>query len=380
MPVRACRRSCAIGAAGVFILLLGAIVLLVTWERTARGPTMNELFRNLLVLPEQASTVAFGIDALHYVVIAVSLLGATGVAAAVVILLIRFRRRPGYAPPRHGRRVPVWAEVAAIAGLLAMFLVFWIVGFRQFVHLQQPPAGAMDVYVVGKQWMWTFAYPDGTSSLRDLYVPVGRPVRLIMTSRDVIHSFFVPQFRIKQDVLPGRSTFAWFEAVRPGAYDIFCAEYCGTEHSMMRGRVIALDEADWARWTERRSAGTVELASAGARLAAERGCLRCHTVDGTPHLGPTWAGVYGSSIELSTGGRVRADEAYLTESMMDPERKLRRGYAPIMPSYLGLLDAGEVAALVEYIKALPADPRAGSPPPTGPMPSVPIELPPARTP
>lgn len=335
---------------------------------------MNEILRTLLALPEQGSTVAYGIDVLHYVVISISMLGAVGVATVVAVLLLRFRRRRGYTPPRRRRTVSLRLEVLVIGGLLSMFLVFWVIGFRQFVHLQTPPAGAMDVYVVAKQWMWTFAYPDGRASIHDLYVPVGRPVRLILTSRDVIHSFFVPQFRVKQDVLPGRATTVWFEAVRPGEYDIFCAEYCGTEHSMMRGRVIVLDDEAWATWSEHRPARDQDLAKAGERIAADHGCLRCHTVDGTPHLGPTWAGLYGSEVVFSDGSKLRADEAYLTESMMDPERRIRRPFAPIMPSYRGLLEGGEVAALVEYIRSLPVRPEPESPPPTGPWPSTPIKL------
>jgi cytochrome c oxidase subunit 2 len=334
---------------------------------------MNELLRTLLNLPEQASSVAFGIDVLHYVVISISMLGAVGVAAVVGILLLRFRRRPGHTPPRRRRGLSMRLEIVVIGGLLSMFLVFWIVGFRQFVHLQTPPRDAMDVYVVAKQWMWTFAYPDGRASIHDVYVPVGRPVRLIMTSRDVIHSFYVPQFRVKQDVLPGRSTTIWFQAVRPGEYDIFCAEYCGTEHSKMRGRVIALDDQAWANWAEHRPSPDQDLATAGKQLAVDHGCLRCHTVDGAPHLGPTWAGLYGSDVPLADGSHVRADPAYLTESMMDPERRIRRGFAPIMPTYRGLLQGGDVAAIVEYIKSIPAHPRLESPPPNGPWPSTPIQ-------
>lgn len=333
---------------------------------------MNEMFRRLLMLPEQASTVAFGIDVLHYVVIGVSTIGALAVTIAVIVFLIRFHKRPGYTPAQHARRIPVWAETVAIVGLLGMFLVFWIVGFRQFVHLQTPPAGSMDIYVVGKQWMWSFAYPDGRSSIGKLYVPAGRPVRLIMTSRDVIHSFYVPAFRIKQDVIPGRQTMAWFEAVRPGTYDVFCTEYCGTEHSTMRASVIVLEDQAWAQWSEQVPQQRDDLAQMGARIASERGCLRCHTTDGAPHLGPTWAGVYRSKITLADGSQMIADESYLTESMMDPERKLRQGYAPIMPSYRGLLEGGEIAALVEFIRSLPASTGEGSPTPTGPMPSVPI--------
>jgi cytochrome c oxidase subunit 2 len=224
----------------------------------------------------------------------------------------------------------------------------------------------MDVYVVAKQWMWTFAYPDGNASEGDLYVPAGRPVRLLMTSRDVIHSFYVPAFRVKQDVLPGRTTSLWFEARHPGTYDIMSAEYCGTEHSYMRGRVVVLAEDAWAKWAEARPHGD-DLVTTGERVASERGCLRCHTVDGTPHLGPTWAGLYGSTVEMTDGSRIHADEAYLTESMMDPERHIHAGFDRIMPSYRGLLQAGEVAALVQYIRSLPAHPARTAPPPLRPV-------------
>jgi len=334
---------------------------------------MNELFRTLLNLPEQASSVALRIDVLHYVVIAVSMLGATGVAVAVAVLLFRFRRRPGGHPPVSRGHVPLWAEVTMIGGLLTLFLAFWAVGFRQFVTLQTPPANSMPIYVVAKQWMWTFAYPDGSATTDDLYVPVGRPVKLVMTSRDVIHSFFVPDFRIKQDVLPARTTTAWFEATRAGPHDILCAEYCGLEHSRMRGRVIALSDDDWARWADSRATPAAhDLATMGARVASERGCLRCHTVDGTPHLGPTWAQLYGSTIVLTSGDRIKVDEAYLTESMMDPALKLRAGFAPIMPTYQGLIQGVDVAALVEYIRSLADRPLELDPPPAAPLPPKPI--------
>jgi cytochrome c oxidase subunit 2 len=333
---------------------------------------MNELLRKMLALPEQASTMAFEIDVLHYVVILTALLGAFGVTSAVAIMLLRFHRRPGYTPPRRPRRVPVRVEVMMIGGLLGMFLVFWVIGFRQFVKLQNPPRDAIDVYVVGKQWMWTFAYPNGAASIGDLYVPANRPIRLILTSRDVIHSFYVPAFRVKQDVVPGRTTFVWFDVKQPGTYNVFCTEYCGTEHSRMRGRVIALDEGAWTRWLEDAEQHSGALANIGERVAAQRGCLRCHTVDGTPHIGPTWAGAYGTLVALADGTTVRADEAYLTESMMDPERRMHRGFPPVMPSYRGLLDAGEVAALVEYIRSLAPARQAGSPLPVAPLPAEPI--------
>jgi cytochrome c oxidase subunit II len=343
---------------------------------------VNELMRAMLALPEQRSTVARGIDYLHYAVITTSMVGAIAVTAIVAILLVRYRQRPGGTPPApRPRRIPVWIEGVVIGGLLAMFVAFWLIGFRQFVELRTPPRDAMDVYVVAKQWMWAFAYPDGNATNSDLVVPAGRPVRLLMTSRDVIHSFFVPAFRVKHDVLPARVTSVWFQADMPGEYDILCTEYCGTEHSMMRGRVIVLDESAWARWSEDRARGE-DLAAAGARVASERGCLRCHTIDGAPHLGPTWAGLYDAVIDLTDGTRLRADEAYLTESMMDPSRRIRIGFAPVMPSYRGLLDASEVAALVHYIRSLPRHPTARSPAPQGALPAQPVQpVPPsARTP
>ncbi len=328
---------------------------------------MNELLRKMLALPEQRSSVAFGLDVLHYVVIITSVLGAFVVAAAVALLLLRFRRRPGGVPPGpRPRHIPVTVELVIIVGLLVMFVVFWVVGFRQFVHMRTDPANAMDVYVVGKQWMWSFAYPNGNATQDELVVPVGRRVRLLMTSRDVIHSFFIPQFRVKQDVVPGRTTSLWFEATQTGTYDIFCAEYCGTEHSMMRGRVRVLDASAYAKWSEENGRGE-DLVKLGERVAADRGCLRCHTVDGTPHLGPTWAGVYQSLIPLTDGTSVRATPAYHTESMMDPERRIRAGFPPIMPSYRGLLDAGEVAALVQYIESLPHHPEQQAPAPLQPV-------------
>jgi cytochrome c oxidase subunit 2 len=341
---------------------------------------MNELFRTLLDLPPQASSVAREIDVLHYVVIGTSVVGAVGVALATAWFLLRYRGGR-LVDSTRGRlmKPPLAVEIGVVVALLALFLAFWVIGFRQFVTLRTPPANAMDVYVVAKQWMWEFAYPDGTASNGDLYVPVGRPVRLLMSSRDVIHSFYVPSFRVKQDVVAGRLTFTWFEATRPGTYDILCAEYCGPYHSAMRGRVVVLSAEDFEAWhqlQERQGGDARErLAQVGERIAAERGCLRCHTVDGTPHLGPSWAGLYRSEIPLVDGRTVIVDDAYLTESMMDPLAKVHRGFTPVMPSYQGLLSAGETAALVEYIRSLAERSPAAAQSPLAPGTGVALPLP-----
>lgn len=346
---------------------------------------MNEYLRQILFLPQQASTFAREVDTLHYFVISVTMLGATFVTLVGAYLLVRYRSRPPRpdAPNADAGTQPHFLyELVAVVGLAVLFLVWWVIGVRQFMRIRVAPEGAMDVYVTAKKWMWKFAYPEGQRSIGVLYVPAGKPVRLLMTSRDVIHSFYVPDFRVKQDVLPGRYTTLWFEAPRAGTYDVFCAEYCGTEHSMMRATVVVLDPNDYGRWrdgtlspviAETRptpethiAAGPqavetpgppVTLAREGERVAAEQGCLRCHTLDGTPHIGPTWAGLYRSVVPLEGGGTKLADEAYLTESMMDPNAKIHQGFAAVMPSYQGILDAPEAAAIVELIKSLRARPH-----------------------
>jgi cytochrome c oxidase subunit 2 len=340
---------------------------------------MNEWLRRILFLPPQGSSVARGIDTLHYVVITTAMLGATLVFAVAIAFLVRFRRRPGDAlTPRV--RMPRTLEIVLIVGTLTLFLVFWVVGYRQYVAVRTPPRGALDVYVTGKQWMWKFAYPNGRSSVGVLAVPVGRPVRLVLTSRDVIHSFFVPAFRIKQDAVPGRYVSTWFEATEPGTYDIFCAEYCGVSHSRMRAAVVALAPSEYAAWLDRSTAtdddavdGAIgaaggDLAEAGRRVAVRRACFACHTVDGQRHIGPTWRGLFGSRVTLADGRTIVADESYLTRSMMDPQSEIVASFNPVMPTYLGVLEAPEAAALVEYIRTLRGPAR-----PSVILPSVPTD-------
>ncbi len=347
---------------------------------------MNELLRDLLFLPEQASTVAREIDLLHYAVIGVTMVGWLAVSLATAYFLLKYRRRHE-GQRTHSVHASARLEAALVLGLLALFLAWWFVGAAQFVKLREPPAGAMPIYVTGKQWMWKFAYPDGRSAVSVLTVPVGRPVKLLMTSRDVIHSFYVPAFRIKHDVLPGRYTTVWFEVEKAGTYDIFCTEYCGLLHSNMLGRVVALAPEAYDAWLESTqphppgpapAPGTPEivasatgtstaLAVRGREVAARFGCLGCHTLDGRPHIGPSWAGVFAADVELEGGKRRRVDEEYLTRSMMDPRAELRAGFSPVMPSYQGLLPPAETAALVELIKSLEhaEEPRPLIPPWTG---------------
>jgi cytochrome c oxidase subunit 2 len=340
---------------------------------------MNDFLRRYLFLPQQASTYARPLDELHYSIILSAMAGAILVTMVGGIFLIRYRRSryPETEPPNpeaNARPHPLF-KVAALVGLMFLFVLWWIVGLGQFMRMRIAPEGSMIVYVSAKQWMWEFAYPEGARSIAKLYVPVGRPVKLVLTSRDVIHSFFVPSFRMKEDAIPGRYTTAWFQAIAPGTYPVLCTQYCGTGHSTMRADVIVMAPRDYEEWLAGQTDGKLRIAGPryeepgigltdvappqqtsfvrqGEMVAAQKGCFRCHTVDGSPHIGPTWAGLYLATVPLEGGGEVVADEAYLTESMMDPEVKIHLGYQHVMPSYLGRLDAGETAAIVELIKSL----------------------------
>ncbi len=352
---------------------------------------MNDWLREILFLPQQASTVARDIDYLHYFVILTTMAGATAVTIAVLYFIVRYREGAGSGghKPEDTRLLhtrggtPVWLEATVFGGLLSLFLLWWVIGFRQYVRLAEPPPDSMTIYVTGKQWMWSFAYPDGSGSNGVLYVPTGRPVKLVLTSRDVIHSFYLPSFRVKKDAVPGRATTMWFQVKEPGRYPIYCAEYCGTWHSGMRGEVVALTETDYARQLAGLTRIPIEgpsmelptmpfgaepkealsLAAMGQRVAASAGCQRCHTVDGTPHIGPTWAGLFGAKIPLAGGGTQIADEAYLTSSMMDPAAQIHLGFQDVMPSYQGLLTAPQIGAIVEYIRSLRDSPRRVGPEP-----------------
>jgi len=329
---------------------------------------VNEALRNALYLPPQASSVSRGVDYLHYTVIGAALAVATATFLLIAFFLIRYRERPGHARPP--RRLQKWFEVIVSVATLGAFLTWWVVGFAQYRTMREVPDGAIRIHVVAKQWMWQFVYPNGANAEAELRVPVGEPVELVMTSRDMIHSFYVPAFRLKQDLVPGRITSMWFTATSPGTYDIDCTEYCGAGHSKMLGKVIAMPAAEYARWIDGHAAE--ELAKTGEHLAARYGCLRCHTVDGTPHLGPTWRGLYRRQTAFADGSRATADDAYLTESMMDPAKRLVAGCPPIMPSYLGLLSGPDAAAIVEYIHSLAAPATAPVHPPCTQQPVPPV--------
>ncbi len=308
-----------------------------------------------IFLPKGTSTVAPQVDALFSFVFIVSIILFVIVVGGTFLFVFRYRKQKRQKVTftedlsENTKLEVVWTIIPFI---LVLIVFFW--GFKSYMNIRLAPGDAIDVKVTAQKWFWQFDYPDGVSSTNELVVPVGVPVRLTMSSQDVIHSFFVPNFRVKMDVLPNRYTVAWFEATEPGEYDLFCTEYCGTGHSKMLGKVRAVSENQYLAWIEENSSfgEGVSLPELGAKLYKAKACNTCHSTDGSPLVGPSFKGVYGHRVELSDGSTVTADENYLRESILKPQAKVVKGFQPVMPTYQSILKPREVDALIEYIKSL----------------------------
>jgi len=307
------------------------------------------------VLPPAASTLAPRFDALFLAVAAVTTL--TGLAVVVALVWFGVRYRAGSPVHRHEdiaeaqRRARIRVEVLWTAIPLLLFLAAFAWATWVYVQRDAVPANALPLYVVAKQWMWTFQHEGGEREIDVLHVPRGQPVKLTMTSQDVIHSFFVPAFRVKQDVLPGRYTEAWFTATQAGRFHLFCAEYCGTEHARMgAGEVVVMEPVDFQRWLDRQGGGNAAAAH-GEALFREYGCSGCHGANAAVHA-PDLAGLYGRPVPLADGSTVIADERYLRDSILLPRKDVAAGYAPIMPSFAGQIGEPDLFDLIAYIRSL----------------------------
>jgi cytochrome c oxidase subunit 2 len=318
------------------------------------------------LFPDQASTVASRVDALYIFLVALSAFFSLLIFTAVIVFAVRYRRRSeAEQPPAILGSVAL--ELAWSLIPLAITGVIFVWSVDLFFSINRVPPQAMEVYVVGKRWMWKAQHLTGQREINELHVPVGVPVRLTLTSEDVIHSFFVPAFRVKKDVLPGRYTTLWFEATRPGTYHLFCAEYCGTKHSAMIGSVTVMEPAAFQSWLSGGASG-VSLASAGERRFQELGCVTCHRA-GEGQRGPALEALFGSQVRLAGGGTVTADETYIRESIVAPSARVVEGYQPVMPTYQGLVDEEGLMQLVAYVRSLgakaapsgQASPAAGAP-------------------
>lgn len=301
------------------------------------------------LFPDQASTIASGVDAVYFLLVGLSVFFAIAVFFFVFFFAIRYRRGSNVDRSKlifeSSKLEITWSFIPFV---MAMGVFAW--GAVAYFNLYRPPVAAMDIYIVGKQWMWKAQHPEGPSEINELHVPVNQPVRLIMTSQDVIHSFYVPAFRVKQDVLPGRYTSIWFEATQPGTYHLFCAEYCGTDHSIMGGSVIVMNQADYEQWLAGGATG-LSMAQAGEALFQQLGCQTCHQADGNGR-GPSQVGIFGKEVELDSGQKVVVDEEYLRESIINPQAKIVAGYSAIMPTFKGQISDEGLQQIVVYLKTL----------------------------
>jgi cytochrome c oxidase subunit 2 len=312
--------------------------------------------------PDSASSVSGEVNL--FFICMIVLCGAVAIAIAIFLIYsaVRYhRRRENEMGDQTRNNIP--AEVMWIATPFLLFMGMFMWGAKMYFDIERPPDNAIPMYVVAKQWMWKLQHPEGQREINELHIPVGRPVKLTMTSQDVIHSFFVPAFRTKQDVLPGRYTTTWFEATKPGKYHLFCAEYCGTKHSGMIGYIYAMSPADYQTWLTQ-GAPEGSLSSQGEKYFHQYGCANCHHFDNQGRC-PDLRNLYMRPVQISTGDYVTADDSYLRESIYDPNAKVVYGFhANIMPNFSGVIPEDQVLALISYIKAL-------GPAPGNEMPSSP---------
>ncbi len=307
------------------------------------------------LFPETASTMASRVDALYFFLVALSAFFSLLIAGLIVFYAIKFHRREA---DQVGARIHGGLVLEITWSVIPLFIVIGIFlwGASVFFAMSRPPDETHNIYVVGKQWMWKFQHLNGAREINELHVPVGRAVKLIMTSEDVIHDLFVPAFRVKADVLPGRYTHMWFEATKAGEYHLFCAEYCGTKHSGMIGRVVAMEPSDFETWL---SSGQAEgsLASAGGKLFADLACNTCHRPD-IQGRGPVLQNLFGRTVPLEGGGSAIVDEAYIRESIVDPQARITAGFQPTMPTYQGLVSEQGLLELIEYVKSIGTQPAS----------------------
>ena len=303
-------------------------------------------------MPAAGSTSAPGVDRIFHFILAVSVFFFLLIVGLMALFVAKYRRRPGVAPlpsPTHNTALEVtWTAIP-----IAIVLVIFVWGFRVFLDMSTPPANSYEIIVTGQKWKWLFSYPNGTVD-ENLHVPVDRPVRLVMTSEDVIHGFFIPDFRLKHDVVPGRYSKVWFRAVKAGEHQIYCTQYCGTGHSEMLAKVVVHEPGGFEKWLEDAGSFLKKMppAQAGEKLYRIRGCAQCHSLDGAGSTGPTFKGVWGRKEALKGGTSVVVDENYVRESILEPQAKVVAGFEPVMPTYKGRLTDQEITALIEFMKTV----------------------------
>jgi len=320
--------------------------------------------QSIPLFPERASSFAGGVDSFFVFLVLVAVFFSVLVGVGIFYFSLRYRRRPNNPVGQivEGSHV---LEIAwmVVPFIIAMCMFAW--GSKLYVTMRRPPSDALEIYVVGKQWMWKIQHPDGRREFNELHVPVNRDVKLTMISEDVIHDFFVPAFRVKMDVLPGRYTTLWFRPTKTGRYHLFCSQYCGTDHSHMGGWVTVMEPSEYQAWLTGGS-NSETLEQAGQRLFTQLACVSCHGEgQGPGPRAPGLRGVYGSKVKLDNGQTVVADDAYIRESILAPQAKIVAGYGRIMPTFQGVISEDQLLQLIAYIKSLGASPAEGQPAATG---------------
>jgi cytochrome c oxidase subunit II len=303
-------------------------------------------------MPDDASVTAADIDWLYMFMVWMSVIFAVGIFAAMAYFCVKYRAKSRKAnelsepSSDHNTTLEITWSIIPLFIVIALFV--W--GFKGFVDLRTPPKDSLEIHAIGKRWAWSFQYPHGVDNA--LHVPVDRNVRIVIQSLDVLHSLYVPNFRVKMDAVPGRYTDLWFRATKPGEYPIFCAEYCGTSHSDMLSHVVVHPPGGYEQWVKQQIeiANSLPPVELGKRVYEKQGCNACHTVDGTPKIGPTWKGLYGKTHAIMGGGTVTVDENYIRESILDPQAKIVDGYPNSMP--VTKLSDREITGVIEYIKSL----------------------------
>jgi cytochrome c oxidase subunit 2 len=304
------------------------------------------------LFPEQASTFAPQVDYLYGFLIAVTTFFTGLIVVLVVGFAIKYRRRPGREEAEH-TETGMGLELLWTAIPSVLVLVMFVWGAALFLAESVPPKGAQDIYVVGRQWMWKVQHPNGRREINELHVAAGRAVKLTLASQDVVHSFYIPAFRIKQDAIPGQYRTMWFQPTKPGEYHLFCAEYCGTDHSRMIGRIVVMEDIDYQKWL----GGVTEQTPVeeGRELFVQLDCISCHGT-GSRQRCPPLGNLFGKQEQLENGQTVPVNEAYVRESILEPKAKIVRGYEPVMPSFNGQVTEEQILALIAYIKSLAPEP------------------------
>jgi cytochrome c oxidase subunit 2 len=302
--------------------------------------------------PDVASTIASKVDLITYFILLVSIFFFFLVVILMLVFVVKYKRKTEFdktSSVDHNLTLEiVWTAIP-----FALLMIMFVWGYQVYLEMSVPPKDSMEIKVTGQKWFWTFDYPTGASSPGELVVPVNKPVKVLLSSKDVIHSMYVPAFRVKMDALPNRYTVLWFEANKIGEFPMYCTEFCGTEHSTMRAKVRVVSQEDYQTWLDQAGAGGEGMTPEehGKSLYKKYACSTCHSLDGSAVTGPTWKGIWGRQ-EATSAGAIKVDENYIRESILVPNAKIVNGYQPVMPSYTGILKDKDIEAIIAYMKTI----------------------------